>query len=154
MFSFGPIDFVVFGALAVRRFGLLRSTLAGLGLAAAFSYAQPPRPCGCFRPLFARCSRDYRYLAAVKSDLKNLASQQEIHFADRQMYTHDLEELGFYQSNGVHVTVLASPDHWTAWATHEALGESEGCGIYIGDDAGYAMGALGNGHPGEIVCTK
>ena len=153
MFNLGPIDLAVVAALTARRFGLLRSTLAAIGLAVVFAYAQPPGPCGCIRPPFVRCSWDHRYLAAVKSDLKNLAFLEEIHLADRQMYTHDWEALGFHSSDGVQVTIFASADRWSAWATHEALGESKGCGIYIGDEPVYSIGSIGDGEPGELVCT-
>ncbi len=153
MFNLGPIDLVVVGVLSVRKYGLLRSTLGALGLAAAFSYAQPPRPCGCFRPMFVRCSWDRGYLATVKSDLKNLASQEEIYFADRQVYSVDMSGIGFVPSQGVRITVFASTDRWSAWATHDALGDSEGCGIYIGDEPLFATENIGSGQPGELVCT-
>ena len=153
MFSLGPIDFVVALLLATRRFGLLRSTLGALALLAAYSYAQPPRACGCFRPLFTRCSNVPRYLVWVKSDLKNLASQQEIFFADAGGYSSDPLELDFFPSRDVQVTIVATDDGWSAWATHAALDVGRGCGVKVGSvEPGKGFPDL-DAPVGEVICT-
>ena len=92
--------------------------------------------------------------AAIKSDLKNLASQQEIYFADSGVYTSDRQALGFVHSNGVELTIVASPERWTAFATHTALGEKEGCSIYVGATPVQEWEAVQPGEPGEIACTS
>jgi len=154
MFSLGPIDFVVASFLAIRRFGLLRSTLGALALLAAYSYAQPPRSCGCFRPLFTRCSNVPRYLVWVKSDLKNLASQQEIFYSDAYAYSADPNELAFTHSQGVEVTIVATADGWSASATHAALEEGQGCRISVGSAESVDGRSDSSGSPnGEVVCT-
>ena len=41
----------------------------------------------------------------MKSDLKNLASQQEIYYSDYYTYTSNTTQLGFVDSEGVTVTI-------------------------------------------------
>ena len=50
-------------------------------------------------------TREKAYFAAMKSDLKNLASQQEIYYADYYTYTSNTTNLGFVDSEGVTVTI-------------------------------------------------
>src|SRR5688572_7609443 len=62
-------------------------------------------------------TREKAYFAAMKSDLKNLASQQEIYYADHYSYTTSETNLGFVQSEGVNVTVgAANASGWSASA--------------------------------------
>jgi prepilin-type N-terminal cleavage/methylation domain-containing protein len=98
-------------------------------------------------------TREKAYFAAMKSDLKNLASQQEIYYSDTYSYTTNETSLGFVQSEGVEVTVgAANGTGWSATATHSALAGTEGCGIYYGDAASVSLG--GPGAPGEMGCTQ
>src|SRR6478736_3416588 len=53
-------------------------------------------------------TREKAYFAAMKSDLKNLASQQEIYYADKYAYTSDATTLTFVASEGVTVGIAAS----------------------------------------------
>ena len=75
-------------------------------------------------------TREKAYFAAMKSDVKNLASQQEIYYADNYSYTTSTAALAFTNSEGVTVTIAASTSGWSATATHSALGAAEGCSIY------------------------
>ena len=68
----------------------------------------------------------------MKSDLKNLASQQEIYYADHYSYTSTASDLTFVSSEGVTVGIAASSSGWSATATHSALGTTKGCAIYYG----------------------
>ena len=98
-------------------------------------------------------TREKAYFAAMKSDLKNLASQQEIYYADGYEYSGSLTDLGFTQSDGVTVTVTASGTNqgWQATATHVALDAALGCAVYYGD--GTAPGSHGSPtNPGEVAC--
>ena len=72
-------------------------------------------------------TREKAYFAAMKSDLKNLASQQEIYYADNYSYTTSTVDLAFTNSEGVTVGIAASTSGWAASATHSALGTAEGC---------------------------
>jgi len=135
-----------------RRFPSPRSTVASalLGLCVFAVLAATAIPgCGC-------STRQKAYTAAMKSDLRNLASQQEIFFADHDRYTHDPAALGFVTSQGVDVTVFVSPHGWVAFATHEALGTGVGCAISYGE-AGRSVSTPGGivpAGPGEIVCDE
>src|SRR5438477_11979241 len=66
-------------------------------------------------------TREKAYFAAMKSDLKNLASQQEIYYADHYSYTSTASDLTFVSSEGVTVGIAASASGWSATATHSAL---------------------------------
>jgi len=153
MFDFGPIDVVVVGAVLVRRLGLARAVFCGIGLAIAVQPLLPPVSCGCFGPMLRRCDRSRAYYAAVKSDLKNLASQQEIFFSDQNFYTSNTDALAFTESDGVQVTIVASQNGWSAWATHRVLDTDEGCGITWGDPPVVAGPGNGSLIPGQIDCT-
>ena len=67
-------------------------------------------------------TREKAYFAAMKSDLKNLASQQEIYYSDAYAYWTSFADLAFTNSDGVTVSPTASSSGWSASATHAALG--------------------------------
>jgi type IV pilus assembly protein PilA len=99
-------------------------------------------------------TREKAYFAAMKSDLKNLASQQEIYYSDAYAYTSNSTQLGFVQSNGVNVGIAnTGTTGWAASATHDALTAAEGCTIYYGSAADLATPANPTS-PGEIACTS
>jgi prepilin-type N-terminal cleavage/methylation domain-containing protein len=77
-------------------------------------------------------TREKAYFAAMKSDLKNLASQQEIFYADNYSYTTSTVDLGFVESEAVNIGMTSSTSGWSATATHDALGATLGCAIYYG----------------------
>jgi len=99
-------------------------------------------------------TREKAYFAAMKSDLKNLASQQEIYYSDYYAYTDVATDLGFVQSSGVTVTIQnTSATGWAASATHQALDPTtDGCGIYYGS-ATAPGGVATPTQPGEILCV-
>ena len=96
-------------------------------------------------------TREKAYFAAMKSDLKNLASQQEIYYSDEYTYTNSTTNLGFVQSEAVNVAIAATSTGWSATATHDALAASQGCAIYYGGGAG--ISAFGVTQAGEISCV-
>jgi prepilin-type N-terminal cleavage/methylation domain-containing protein len=97
-------------------------------------------------------TREKAYFAAMKSDLKNLASQQEIYYADNYAYTNSATALTFVSSEGVTVTIAASASGWAASATHSALGATEGCAMYYGT-ATAPSAPIAPSSPGEVACT-
>jgi prepilin-type N-terminal cleavage/methylation domain-containing protein len=97
-------------------------------------------------------TREKAYFAAMKSDLKNLASQQEIYYADNYAYTNSATALTFVASDGVTVGIGASASGWSASATHSALGTTEGCAIYYGT-ATAPSSPTAPSAPGEVACT-
>jgi prepilin-type N-terminal cleavage/methylation domain-containing protein len=99
-------------------------------------------------------TREKAYFAAMKSDLKNLASQQEIYYSDTYQYSNDDNDLGFVNSDGVNVTIAQSTGSgWSATAWHTALTNAEGCAIYYGTVATPPTAPIAPGQPGEIACT-
>ena len=98
-------------------------------------------------------TREQAYFAAMKSDMKNLASQQEIYYADNYAYTGGASALTFVSSSGVTVSIAASSSGWSASATHSALGVSEGCAIYYGTTTAHTSPTAPTS-PGEVACTS
>ncbi len=98
-------------------------------------------------------TREKAYFAAMKSDMKNLASQQEIYYSDEYSYTNGAAALTFVSSSGVTVGIAASSSGWSASATHSALGTSEGCAIYYGT-ATAPTSPTTPSSPGEVACTS
>ena len=93
-------------------------------------------------------TREKAYVAAMKSDLKNLASQQEIYYSDgNYSYTTSTTALGFAQSEGVTVAIgVANSTGWNATASHG--GTAQTCGIYYGDAAAVANAT----EAGQVGC--
>ena len=139
--------FFIVSALIVRRFGLMRTSVTALVLLMTAIAVMPSPHCG---------GREKAYFAAMKSDLKNLASQEEIYYSDHDAYTSSATDLAFTNSEGVEITVHATPKGWAAWATHAALGSSEGCAIYYGESpvSWEMIVEVTPIHPGVIVCTR
>ena len=50
-------------------------------------------------------TREKAYFAAMKSDIKNLASQQEIYYSDAYSYTSSTTALSLTNSSGVSVVI-------------------------------------------------
>ena len=98
-------------------------------------------------------TREKAYFAAMKSDLKNLASQQEIYYSDAYSYTTTTADLAFTNSDGVTVTITASTSGWTGTATHAALGTAEGCAMYYGTATAPTSPTTPT-QPGEVACTS
>jgi len=98
-------------------------------------------------------TREKAYFAAMKSDLKNLASQQEIYYSDAYAYSATPALLAFTNSDGVTVTIAASSSGWSGTATHAALGTGEGCALYYGTATAPTTPATPT-QPGEVKCTS
>ncbi len=99
-------------------------------------------------------TREKAYFAAMKSDLKNLASQQEIYYSDAYAYTSSAADLAFTNSDGVVVTMsTVTSSGWAASATHAALGTSEGCALFYGT-ATAPTAPTTPSQPGEVACTS
>jgi len=100
-------------------------------------------------------TREKAYYSAMKSDLKNLASQQEIYYADEYTYTDATSELGFTTSEGVTVGITPGNSGWAATATHSAMtGANDGCAIYYGNGVkAPSVGSTSPDNAGEIACN-
>jgi type IV pilus assembly protein PilA len=100
-------------------------------------------------------TRERAYFAAMKSDLKNLASQQEIYYADFYGYSNDVDALGFTASEAVNIALSSvTASGWAATSTHDALGTAEGCAIYYGTVATPPTTPVAPANPGAITCTN
>ncbi len=146
----GALDLTIAAVWFGRRVGLGR--LVGLGRATLWTFGSCILAIELFLPLCSH-GREKAYFAAMKSDLKNLASQEEIYYADQYAYASSLEDLGFVQSDGVTIVLYSSQTGWMAWATHAALGPSEGCALYYSDAVTPTFAEVQPSGPGEMVCT-
>jgi type IV pilus assembly protein PilA len=101
-------------------------------------------------------TRERAYYTAMKSDLKNFVSQQEIFYTEGYTYSADAEELGFSASPGVVLgTITADVSGWSVTATHQALGASDGCAIYFGDVTPPTIpGGDAVDQPGVVQCNR
>jgi prepilin-type N-terminal cleavage/methylation domain-containing protein len=89
-------------------------------------------------PKFAN-TKEKAYLAAMKSDLRNLVTAEEAYFADSVKYsttvcaTAPCAGVLFVTTTGVvgpTIALAATNDGWTAWVSHTTT--SKTCAIYVG----------------------
>ena len=98
-------------------------------------------------------ARDRAFVATMQADLRNLATQQEIFYADNLTYSDSAAALGFTSSDRVTVTIVeASGTGWSGTAAHAAFGEDDGCSVYYGGAEATTLGTPSA--PGEIACTR
>jgi prepilin-type N-terminal cleavage/methylation domain-containing protein len=106
-------------------------------------------------PKFSK-TREKTYFSAMKSDLKNLATQQEIYYSDPVNVYHYADDpfntaLGFAPSQGVYVDITsATGTGWSATATHAALdAATQYCGVFYGGAASVGLSSVA----GVVACT-
>ena len=97
-------------------------------------------------------TRERSYFATTKSDLKNLASQQEIYYASTYSYTSALSALNVTESEGVSISINeATTSGWAATASHAGI-PSDQCGLFYGN------ASAANASPatvlGSVTCTR
>ncbi len=95
--------------------------------------------------------RTKSYVAAVTSDLKNLASQQEAYLSDNNVYAASTSAMAMTLTDAVVVSINESDGRgWAATATHSGLSAQQ-CGIF------YGTAAAANGspatQPGTVTCN-
>jgi len=89
------------------------------------------------------------FLAAMRSDLRNLTTAEEGYYYSNSAYSNNLAQLNFLTSSGVTISVPeATAGGWSASATHAALG-AEKCTVYFGTAAALAPSTL----EGRITCN-
>ncbi len=106
-------------------------------------------------PKFSK-TREKAYFSAMKSDLKNLQSAQEIYYSSpgsNYTYASTLGLLGYTASKGVNITIGAATNTgWGATAIHQALASgTQSCGVFVGDSAAMANGTPATA-PGVVAC--
>jgi type IV pilus assembly protein PilA len=94
-------------------------------------------------------SRDRAFQAAMKSDLRNLATAEESYFYDNASYTTSLSALsGYRSSQGVSVTInQASMGGWSASASHPA--SSKQCHLFVGNATPVPLATTAEG---QVTC--
>ena len=98
-------------------------------------------------PKFAN-TKEKAYVAAMKSDLRNLVTAQESYFADQVSYTTSTTAINFNSSTGVTVSITAATGTgWSATASHNATTKT--CGIYVGS----ATAPVAGQNEGEPKCN-
>lgn len=96
-------------------------------------------------------TRQRAYLAAMKTDLKNLATQRDIYYDGAYAYATQLSDANHTPSEGVAIIINeATGTGWAGTATHFGL-PGESCGIYHGDAA--AAGGAPASQPSQVMCT-
>ena len=97
-------------------------------------------------------TREKAFLSSMKSDLKNLATAQEMYHNSNFSYGASLALVSGTVSDGVTITINeATGSGWAATASHAGL-PAEHCGMYQGN------AAVAGGDPGPaegvIACTR
>ena len=96
-------------------------------------------------------TRDKAFIASMKSDLKNLATLQEIYHNGSFTFSTALTTLEMFPSDGVTITINeGTGTGWAATAVHAGL-PTEQCGLYQGDAA--ATGGDPGTVEGVVACT-
>lgn len=103
-------------------------------------------------PKFAN-TKEKAYVAAMKSDLRNLITAQESYFSDNMVYASctasdgaQCSPLAFQPSAGVTVTVTANAGlGWSATATH--TGTTQQCAIGVGSEPNPLDATAAEGEP-------
>lgn len=79
--------------------------------------------------------REKAYVASMKSDLKNLATQQEVYYNVNFTFATTLPAVELGASEGITLSINeATAGGWAATAAHAGLPSGQ-CGIYHGDAA-------------------
>jgi len=95
--------------------------------------------------------REKSYVAAVTSDLKNVASQQEIYLSDSYTYAASITDLALTITDNVTITINeATGQGWAGTGTHSGLAGAQ-CGFYFGNAA--SSGASPATQPGTVTCN-
>jgi len=95
--------------------------------------------------------REKGYRAAMMSDLKNLAAQQELYHNTHYVFAGTVADAEATASEGVTVTINESTGTgWAATAAHAAMSAQQ-CGVYHGDAA--ASGGDPALSPGVVTCS-
>jgi len=97
-------------------------------------------------------TREKAFVSSVRTDIRNLASQQEIYFSQNMEYAATTTALNMTVSEGIVITINESSNlGWAATAYHVGR-PAESCGIYHGN------AAAGGGAPAStksiVECTR
>lgn len=86
--------------------------------------------------------REKSYIATLKADLRNLATQQDVYYNEMYSYSADVAVIGFTASEGVNIAIgEASNTGWSATAFHSGL-SAESCSVFHGGAAAVAPATI------------
>lgn len=91
-------------------------------------------------------------LETVRADLDRLSGLEADYAREHERYTGNTFALGFSASEGVTVSLTATPTGWAATATHRELPSAEGCAVFVGT-AKPPTSPVSPEATGEVVCT-
>ncbi len=95
-------------------------------------------------------TRERAYVASLKSDLKNLATLQDVYYNDNYSYSTSFANVGFGPSDGVTVTIGEAHNlGWSASSAHAGL-PGESCALYHGSAAPLAPATVES----AVMCTR
>lgn len=94
--------------------------------------------------------REKGYMAALKADLRNLATQQDLYYNNYYTYTNVTADMGFDNSEGVILSIgEATNTGWSATAYHSGL-PAESCAVYHGRAAQVAPATIVS----AVMCSR
>ncbi len=94
--------------------------------------------------------RERAYLASIKSDLKNLATLQDVYHNGNYTYSTSFTDLEFGPSDGITLVIGdAAGTGWSASAVHQGL-PGEVCAMYHGGSAPVAPATVES----VVMCTR
>jgi len=94
-------------------------------------------------------TRERAFVASMKSDLRNLASLQELYYDQSFSFGSDLNALDFTGSEGVSISVgEATGRGWSAVATHSGM-PAESCAVFHGNASAIAPATT----VGSVECS-
>jgi prepilin-type N-terminal cleavage/methylation domain-containing protein len=95
-------------------------------------------------------ARDKAFVSAMKADLRNLATQQDVYHNSNYTYSSSQTDLEFTNSEGVIIAITsgATGGGWSASATHSGL-PSAVCSIYHGNATPLAPATVQS----QIMCN-
>jgi hypothetical protein len=89
---------------------------------------------------------------AIRSDLVRLVAAQDEYFRTHGEYSGTPQVLGFTPSEGILVSIIATPTGWSGAATHKESLEDVGCAVFEGS-ALPPHSPVSPVVPGVIECT-
>ena len=98
---------------------------------------------------FLMQGRERLYMAAMRAELRNLVTAEEVYFADSMAYTADLTRLSYFEASPrVRITISLSETAQGWRATARVDRTSIACHIFIGDATPSGM------NEGEPFCEE
>jgi len=94
-------------------------------------------------------AREKAFLASMKSDLRNLATLQDIYHNTNYTYSTVLADVGLIESDGITVDVVeATGTGWAATSTHLGV-PGQWCALFQGSASAVSPATV----EGQMACT-